>query len=306
MDRSEIEKLFARAHDAMAEGDFVRTVAIADQLTAELPDDAAAWLLRAESLLASGAEEETLEAARRAVELNAVELGIVESNAVELDAEAGQAHRILGLAAWRCERLTLAQQSLQRGLELSGHDPDLLAEFAWFMASERGPRLAEEAAREAVEANESSSTAWAALGLVEFRMHLREQAEASLRRALALNSGDVYALSAMAALLQEQGKDAEAEEYAARLADTPGTEQLVESIREEARQRKLEFLLIQRDVVPDPTLGLWPRRLAIWLVLVSSLIAGVYLVFHPHGPGIVIILFIFPLLLFWCMRQLFR
>lgn len=301
MDRSEIERLFARAHDAMAEGDFVRTVAIADQLTAELPDDAAAWLLRAESLLASGAEDETLEAARRAVEL-----GAVESNAVELDAEAGQAHRILGLAAWRCERLTLAQQSLQRALELSGHDPDLLAEFAWFMASERGPRLAEEAAREAVEANESSSTAWAALGLVEFRMHRREQAEASLRRALALNSGDVYALSAMAALLQEQGKDAEAEEFAARLADTPGTEQLVESIREEARQRKLEFLLIQRDVVPDLTIGRWHRRLAIWLVLVSSLIAGVYLVLNPHGPGIVVILFIFPLLLFWCLRQLFR
>lgn len=291
MDRSEIERLFAQASDAMADGDFVRAVAIADQLTAELPDDATAWLLRAESLLASGAEDETLEAARRAV---------------ELDTEADQAHRILGLAAWRCERLSLAQQSLQRALELSGHDPDLLAEFAWFMASERGPRLAEEAAREAVEANETSSTAWAALGLVEFRMHRREQAEESLRRALALNPGDIYAQSAMAALLQEQGRDAEAEQFAARMADTPGTEQLVESIREEARQRKLERLLIQRRIVRDPTAGLWPRRLAIWLVIIASLIAGIYLVVCPHGPGVIIILFIFPLLLLWCLRQLFR
>jgi len=296
MDRPEIEKLFAQASDAMADGDFVRAVAIADQLTAELPDDAAAWLLRAESLLASGAEDETLEAARRAVELGAV----------ELDAEPGRAHRILGLAAWRCERLSLAQQSLQRALELSGRNPELLAEFAWFMASERGPRLAEETAREAVEANETSSTAWAALGLVEFRLHRREQAEESLRRALALNPSDVYAQSAMAALLQDQGKDTEAEQFAARMAGTPGTEQLVESIREEARQRKLERLLIQREIVPDPTVGLWPRRLAIWLVLVSSLIAGIYLILNPHGPGIVIILFIFPLLLLWCLRQLFR
>ena len=155
-------------------------------------------------------------------------------------------------------------------------------------------------------ANETSSTAWAALGLVEFRLHRREQAEESLRRALALNPGDVYAQSAMAALLQDQGKDTEAEQFAARMADTPGTEQLVESIREEARQRKLEQLLIQRDIVSDPTVGLWPRRLAIWLVLISSLIAGIYLVLNPHGPGIVIILFIFPLLLFWCLRQLFR
>ncbi|MEE8451216.1 MAG: tetratricopeptide repeat protein [Thermoguttaceae bacterium] len=291
MDRPEIERLFARASDAMADGDFVRAVAIADQLTAELPDDAAAWLLRAESLLASGAEDETLEAARRAV---------------ELDAEGGRAHRILGLAAWRCERLSLAQESLQRALELSGHNPELLAEFAWFMASERGPRLAEKTAREAVEANETSSTAWAALGLVEFRLHRREQAEESLRRALTLNPDDVYAQSAMAALLQDQGKDTEAEEFAARMADTPGTEQLVESIREEARQRKLERLLIQRDVVADPAAGLWPRRLAIWLVVFASLIAGIYLVLNPHGPGIVIILFIFPLLLFWCLRQLFR
>ena len=288
MDRFESDKLFEQANDALAGGDYVRAVAIADQLTTGLPDNFAAWLLCAESLLASGAAEEPLEAARRAV---------------ELDTRSEQAHRLLGLAAWRCEKLTLAQQSLERALELSSRRADLLAEFAWFMASERGPRLAEAAAHEAVEADEMSSTAWAALGLAEFRLHRHRQAEASLRRALALNPGDVYAQSAMAVLLQHQRKDSEAEALADRMAQMPGTEQLVESIREEARQRKLERLLVQRDIAADPTAALWPRRLAMWLVLSVSIIAAVYLIFWPRGPGIIVILIIFPLLLLWFLRQ---
>ena len=85
-----------------------------------------------------------------------------------------------------------------------GKHPALLSDYAWFMATERGPKLAEAAAHAAIEADAASSTAWAALGLAQFRLHRRGDAEASLRRALELNPNDIYAQSAMVTLLQEQ------------------------------------------------------------------------------------------------------
>ena len=151
MDPGRIEELSDQALDALRNGDHVRALAIADQLTAALPDNPVALAIRAQALLGTDAVAEALAEARRAV---------------ELDPQNQYAQRLLGLAAWRHERLTLAQSSLQRAVELSGRKPDLLAEYAWFMASERGPRLAEEAALEAVGADDGSSTAWAGLCLL--------------------------------------------------------------------------------------------------------------------------------------------
>jgi Tfp pilus assembly protein PilF len=271
MNRSDIERLCQQACDALHNGDHVRALAVADQLVAAAPDDLAVRTLRAEALLVSGAGEEALQESRRAV---------------ELEPENAVAHRLLGLSAWRCERLTLAQDSLERAVELSGRSPALLSEYAWFMASERGPRPAEQAARDAVAADESSSTAWAALGLAEYRLHRHRQAEASLQRALALDPNDLYAQSAMVVLLQDQRRNSEAMDMADRLHDTPGTEEFLQTVREETKQRNLAKMLVQCQAVPDMHAALWPRRLALWIVLVAALIGGTYMVLYPTGPGV--------------------
>ena len=139
--------------------------------------DPAAGAIRARVLLHSDAGEEALSESRRAA---------------ELAPRDGRVHLFLGLAAWRCERLTLGQQSLERAIELSGGNPGMLVDYAWFMAVERGPRLAEDAALEAVAANETSSTAWAALGLVQSRLHERDEAQKSLDRAMTLDPDDPF------------------------------------------------------------------------------------------------------------------
>ena len=290
MNPSDIERLRQQASDALHNGDHVRALAIADQLVAAAPDEVAVRTLRAEALLVSDAGEEALQESRRAV---------------ELDPENALASRLLGLSAWRCERLTLAQNSLKRAVELSGRSPALLSEYAWFMASERGPRPAEQAARDALAADETSSTAWAALGLAEYRLHRHRQAEASLRRALALDPRDLYAQSALVVLLQDQRRNSEALDMADRLRDTPGAEEFLQTVREETKERNLAKMLVQRQAVPDMHAALWPRRLALWIVLVAALIGGAYMVLYPASPGVIVILIIFSLLLPWCLRRLF-
>ena len=127
----------------------------------------------------------------------------------------------------------------------------MISEYAWFMANERGPKLAEQSAREAIEADAGSSTAWAALGLAQFRLRRRDEADASLRRALELNPDDIYAQSAMVALLQDRGDDRRAEALVGLLQEHAGTEELVASVRDEAKQRRIARMLMERKVDLD-------------------------------------------------------
>ncbi len=238
MDEHQIDRLTEEAIQALESGDCLRALAIADQLAAVVPDDPAVRAIRAEALVKTDAGEEALSEARRAAELNP---------------ESDRTHTLLGLAAWRAGKLSLAQQSLERAIELSGRKPRVLADYAWFMASERGPRPAEQAAKQAVAANPKSSTAWAALGLAQFRLRHRRAADASLRHALELDPNDPYAQSVMVALLHEQRKDSSAVALASLLEETPGTEQIVDEIRRQADKRQLEKTLIERGAVRPPT-----------------------------------------------------
>ena len=188
MDDPEVRKLIDQAIAALHGGDFVRVVGIGDQLAAAAPESAVIHSIRAQALLGADAPDESFQEAHRAVALLP---------------EDEHAHLLLAYASWRTQRLTLAQDSFEKAIELSGHRPSSLSDYAWFMASERGPRPGELAAKAAVEADANSSTAWAALGLAQFRLHRRREAEASLRRALQLNPNDIYAQSAMVALLQD-------------------------------------------------------------------------------------------------------
>jgi Tfp pilus assembly protein PilF len=292
MDKRQLEELTEEALEALQRGDSLRAVAITDQLTAVVPDDPVVRAIRAEALLKTGTGEEALTEAQRAV---------------ELDPDNDRGHTLLGLAAWRVGRLTLAQHALERAIELSGGKSGVLADYAWFMASERGPRLAEQAANEAVAANHKSSTAWAALGLAQFRLHRRRAAEASLSRALQLDPNDPYAQSVMATLLHAQRKDSGAVALTDLLEDTPGTEAFVQRIRGEARKRQIERELIERRAVREPTYQESPRQFWLWLIVAVMTIAGlIALAFAlPQLTPEICLWGLMLLVMLWVLRKFF-
>ena len=168
---------------------------------------------------------------------NAEEAFAEARRAVELDAMCAQAQAILGYAAWRTERIALAEESFAAAVRLSGREPFFLAEIAWFLANERGPKAAENAARDAIDADDSSATAWAALGLAQFRLHRRAEAEASLGRALALDPQDMYAQSAMIATPSTTKAATTKPRRWPINWPSAGAEGLVDAVREEAERR---------------------------------------------------------------------
>ncbi len=288
MEPYEISNLTEEALSALERKDYARVIAATDQLIEVVPDDPAVRIMRAEALLKSDAGESAFDEARRAA---------------ELAPDSVQAHTLVGLAGWRYDRLGAAQEAMQRAIELSGRSPRLLIDYAWFMASERGPRLAEEAANEAIEANPNASTAWAALGMAQFRLHRFGAAEESLKHALRLDPNDPYAQAAMAELLHDRRHDRQALALTRLLEDTPGTESLIQSIRTEAKQRQLAGKLVERAAYPAPyqaTLGSgW-----LWTVLWAFLTAGVFLLFQPRSPVAIAVCVVAPVLVVWFWRKL--
>ena len=290
MDPLEIRSLIEEASESLRCGEDVRALAIADQLAAAVPDHPVVRAMRAQALLSSEDSEAALGEAQRAV---------------ELDGENPLAHLLLGLAAWRAAKHSLAQESLERAVRLSRRSPRYLAHYAWFMATERGPRLAEQAAREAVDADAQSSTAWAALGLAQYRLHQRQQSETSLRRALELNPNDIYAQAAMASLLQEQRKDAKALALADLLADSPGAEDFVASVREEAKKRRLAKMLVERNALPQPPEHHSRGRYWIWVMAITVMCVALCLLLQPGTIGTVVLCVILPVVFMWYLRRAF-
>ena len=273
MDESEIHDLIDQAFTALNGGDYVRALALGDQIVAARPRRAVAHAIRAQALLRADSPGESLKEARRAA---------------DLAPDDEHAHRLLAMAAWRSERLALAQESYERAIKLSGRRPEILSDYAWFMVNQRGPKLAEAAAREAVEADAQSSTAWAALGLAQFRLRCRTEAEESLRRALTLNPNDIYAQSAMIAVLQDRRDDRGAEALAHLLQEHAGTEEFVASIRDEARERRIARMLMERkidldEVVSEPKSYGW-----VWLLGGGTLLAMISFFLDPWAPAVVV------------------
>lgn len=282
-----IEVLTAEALEALDRGDHVRAIAITDQLASEAPDDPLIHVIRARALLMGGDPEEALEAGRQAV---------------RLDPSSSKAHSLLGVAAWRLGRLTLAQQSFETAVRNSGEQAGPLVDFAWFMASERGPRLAEDAALEAVAAADRSSTAWAALGLSQLRLHRRDDAEQSLRRALELDPNDPYAQYAMTQLLHDRRDDSKAIALASILQETPGTKSIVEEIHREAKQRQVARKLVERGAYPSLERHDRPYRPWFWLLAAIVVIFVLLMTLQPTTPLAVFLCFFVPLLVFWLRR----
>lgn len=289
MNPDQFQDLCDDALDALRAADYVRAVALADQLAAEKPDDAVVRAIRAQALLGSDAGEAAVDEAL---------------HAVQLDPESHYAQQLLGMSAWRAGRLTLAQESFERAVQLSGHQSSILADYAWFMATERGPRLAERAAKEAVDADPEQSTAWAALGLAQHKLRQRHEAEASLRRALQLNPNDLYAQGAMATLLQDLRRDPQAEALARLVQDTPGTESLVEEIHREAKRRQVARMLVERQAMPEVPQRVFTRRLGVWLLMAGTMIVGLFALMQPKTPLQWAGCLVFPLVFLVLLRKL--
>jgi len=288
MEPSEFEKLIDEARDALDRGDDVRAVAIADQLIAAAPDDRTARVIRAQGLLGMASPQEAVDEARLAAEL-----------APNVD----EVHWLLATAAWQARRLHLAQQSFERAVELSGYRAEVLADFAWFMAAERGPRPAEKIARQAIEADANSSIAWTALGLAQYKLRRRGEAEESLRRALQINPDDTGAQSAMAMLLQDTGRGQQAEVLVELLEDAPGTKDFVESARGEAKRRKIAQMLLERDALPEGPPQDLQHRYALWLIAICAAAAALALLLKPSMPLGVSVCVILPLMFLWYLRR---
>ena len=288
MDRRETGDLIDEARSALEKGDHPRALELTLRLVGQYPRDVEVRLLRAKVLLHADTGNEALCEARQVARM-------VPAN--------DEAQTLLGLAAWRCGRLTLAQDSLQRAIRLSQRRSGLLADYAWFMAQERGPKLAEVAAREAIAANENSSTAWAALGRAQFRLHRFSEAEASLQRALQLDPNDPYAQQAMMDLLHQRRQDGKAVALASLLQDTPGTEQFVETIRSEAKSRQIAYKLVERRALPEPNFDN-PRHRWNWLFVAAFLITGLLLLFQPAKPTVFAVCVIVPLIVLYPIRRL--
>jgi Tfp pilus assembly protein PilF len=288
MDAREIQDLIDEARSALESGDHPKAMELTLRLVEQCPGDLEVRLLRAKVLLRADAGDEALDEARRAAEMAPA---------------SDDAQTLLGLAAWRSGRLTLAQDSLQRAIRLSGRRPGLLADYAWFMAQERGPKLAEEAARQAIAANENSSTAWAALGRALFRLHRYPESQASLQRALQLDPNDPYAQQAMMDLLHQQRQDAKAVALASLLQDTPGTEQIVETVRSEVKSRQIARKLLERRAIPEPSFDN-PRHRWNWLFVAAFLMTGLLLLVQPATLTAFAVCVIVPMILLYPIRRL--
>ena len=313
MDERQIQQLIEEAREALESGNYVRAVATTEQLATIVPNDPTVCAIRAEALLRTDAGEEALATARRAV---------------ELAPQDPHLHTVVGLAAWRTERLTLAQESFERAVELSGEEPRLVADFAFFMAAARGPRLAEAAANEAVCADPQCAAAWAALGLAQFRLHRRRAADASLKRALELDPNDPYAQAVMLALLYDRREHAQAVALAELLKDSRGTEEFVavrlfllscgfpdvsatqefvETIQNEAKKRQVGRELVERGALREPTYYAdSPSVFWLCLLLSALIVAGLValIAIRPDLTPFIVLFGLIPLFLLWIGRRL--
>ncbi|MCS7236974.1 MAG: tetratricopeptide repeat protein [Thermoguttaceae bacterium] len=225
--------LLEQAEHALEAGDYRHALELTDQilpLAHQIPE---VWRVRAKALAFLHRPVDAVEAARR--------FASTQPGDVSAQWELAQ-------YAWRAGRLGLAQQAMEKAIFLSGQDPQLFAEYAWFLAFERGPRIAEEIAQQAVQLAPNSSTAWAALGLSQLRRHRLKEAEASLGRALRLDPNDPCAQCAMLFLLREERQNEKALALSKILEDTPGTEPIINSIRREATRRMIATKLVERGV----------------------------------------------------------
>ena len=289
VDDSELSDRLIDAAAALAAKDRVRALAILDQLAAQWPKADAVRALRTEALLAAGDAEGALEEVGRLIELRG---------------EDAEALALLAQAAWKTDKIRLAQRSYEKAVFLAPSDARLRADYAWFMAQARGPRPAENAAREAIALDATLATAWAALGVAQHKLHRPGEAEASLRKALELAPGDADAQAALLQVFQQQRQEGKALALASFMAEQGSAPEAVAAVQEEARQRDVTRRLVDRNVPLAPPAerrsGQWLALLAI-VLFVAVFIGGLLL--EPVWATLVVGIDL-SLLVIWFLRRM--
>jgi Tfp pilus assembly protein PilF len=196
MDSNRVDEMTERAAQSLAAGEPLRALALADQLVSINPEDATARVIRSHALMATHSVDEAFREAQVAV---------------LFDAESEDAQMAFALAAWRSRKISLAQQAFERAVGLCRHRGPFEAQYAWFQASELDAKSAERTAERIVGTNPRSATAWAALGLAQFRLNKSEDASRSLKRAFEIDPRSPEAQSAMVRLLKRRGETRQAD-----------------------------------------------------------------------------------------------
>ena len=139
-----------------------------------------------------------------------------------------------------------AQNAFREAIKLSRRDPAVLRAYALFMATECGPKLGEQAALEAIEADADATYAWTALGISQLRQHRHAEAESSLNRAVELDNENTWAKMNLAVVLGEMGKQAKAQALLKLLQGDPEADDFVAAARQSDREREVAQRLIER------------------------------------------------------------
>ncbi|MFW6061292.1 MAG: tetratricopeptide repeat protein, partial [Planctomycetota bacterium] len=171
----EAQDLAGRAEAAMRDGNYIRSLALWDQVIEQVPEAASLRAGRADALLQLGSVAEAMEEAQRAV---------------EADEDYLPGHWVLALTAAQLEQTARADRAFQRAVILSFGDGMIISEYAHFLAAQGDPGVAEEMALRAVRAAPGFAGAWAALGYSQFRRERACEAESNLKHALELDPHD--------------------------------------------------------------------------------------------------------------------
>jgi len=235
MDPHEFQRRLAEVTDALESREYLRTVAMADQLIAEVPDDAMLLMARASALLAVERGQDACEDAQRAA---------------EIAPHDPKAWSLLGEAAEASGRNTRAQEAFERACQLAADDdrPSRLADLAWFMAGNRGPRPAEAAAKKALAANPQSAVAWASLARIAYRQSRLEDAATCIERAVECDPTERRMQLVMLELLTARRQWDDALMLVDQIEDGPDVRRLRGEIQDKKSKANLHMRMAQRGL----------------------------------------------------------
>jgi|GEM_PF-4344014 len=232
-----INHLTCKTIEALEAGVDLRALALADQLVATAPHSGAARRLRSMILLGrSDADAAFLESCE----------------AVRLMPEDAHSHRILGIAAWQSDRCERAQEALEEAVRLSGDEPLMLAELAWFLSLKRGPQLAKMTARQAIGANPISGTAWAAMAMVHSREEELDLAVSNVTKSLQVEPGNPNALFVLLQILQQYHLDIDAIDLAKKFRGVPEADAIRRECETRLQKKTQVAKLVEGGVADHP------------------------------------------------------
>jgi len=272
MDPIDADRLVAELTDSLEKRDHVRTVALADQLLANFPDEPHFLWWRSIGLLAMGEPAAALEDATKAVTGNG---------------EVYQYHLWVAYAAAGLGRKQQVREAFEKAVEVSVGAPEALAEYAVWMSSECGPKLAEDVARRAVAAGAEQPRSWAALGLSLWRQKRHTEAESCLKRALELDPECSFAQAVMADLLAGTGRRVEAA-HLATLMDDGSANEFSEQIQQDAAEQQAWKRVLESDSYLAETRYQFnwkkeARRAVAWGVVIGLIVLSFVVLFSGYS-----------------------